>query len=148
MPAPGPAAWPAGNTRTGRRTAARTAPAPARPRRPSTGCAGPRPGRGLPGRRSARRPGRPAPIDRVVRLVAAQDRLEAAVPAVVAEVAPAHVERGRVGGDWGGVDEHELGLWVQVPADQPGARGPVDAHPRAGRPPHGRSSSSSPAAKI
>ena len=54
---------------------------------------------------------RDLPQHRIVELVAAQERLEAAVAAVVRELDAAHVERRRVRRHLVGVvDEHELGL--------------------------------------
>ncbi len=80
-----------------------------------------------------------APQHRVVELVAAQDRLERAVPSVVGELDPAHVERGRVGRHAGGVlDEDELGVRVHLTLDQPRTRRPVDVDAGTGHPPHGR----------
>ena len=80
---------------------------------------------------------RDLPQHRVGELVAAQERLEAAVAAVVGELDAAHVERRRVGRHLVGVvDEHELGVRVDEAADQPGAGGAVDVAVTARRPPH------------
>ena len=74
--------------------------------------------------------------------VAAKDRLEADLAAVVAELDTADVERGRILGDlvWV-VDEEELGVGVDKAADQPSAGSPVDVDPGACRPPHAAASS-------
>src|SRR5215213_9392250 len=78
------------------------------------------------------------PQHRVVELVAAQDRLERAVPVVVGQLHPSHVERGGIRGHVGGVvDEAELRVRVEAAADEPRARRPVDVHPGASRPLHG-----------
>ena len=78
-----------------------------------------------------------APEDGVVEVVVAQDGFEAAVALVVAEFDAAHVERGGVGRRLGRVgDEDELGVRVDVAADEPGAGGAVDVDAGAGDPLH------------
>ncbi len=90
-----------------------------------------------------------APQHRIGDVVPAQDGLEGAVTAVVAEFDAAHVERGRVGGHLGRVrDEQEFSISVEEPADQPGAGGPVDVHTGAGGPSHGADSTTPPARRL
>ena len=113
-------------------------------RRSSTARAGRRRGRAPRGRRSVRRRGRPrgrsrrsstAP-GRSARSGAGSSRSvqsppwwPSSTPRMSNGVASAgHL--GRVG------DEHELGVRVDEPADQPRAGGPVDVHAGPGRPPH------------
>src|SRR5262249_13994894 len=85
-----------------------------------------------------------APEDWIVKLVVTEDGFEAAVALVVAEFDAAHVERGGVGGHLGGVgDEDELGVGVDVAADEPGAGGAVDVDVGAGGPLHEGCSSGS-----
>src|SRR3712207_4087899 len=89
------------------------------------------------------------PQHRVGELVPAQDGLEGAVAVVVAEVDPAHVERCRVGRHLAELgDEHELGVRVEGPADEPGAGGAVDVHPGPGRPPHWRTCAAAAAGAV
>src|SRR5439155_1586126 len=90
------------------------------------------------------------PEDGIVEVVAAQDRLEAAVVAVVGQLDAAHVERGGVGRNLERVvDEDEGGLGVDEASDQPRAGGavyvavgprrpPTRAAPGCGRPRGGR----------
>ena len=74
----------------------------------------------------------------------AQHRLEGAVAIVVGQLHATHVERCRVRGDVIGViDEVELGVAIDEPADQPGAGRPVDVHPCTRRPSHRSTPSSS-----
>jgi hypothetical protein len=69
------------------------------------------------------------PQHRVVRVVAAQDRLEAAVTAVVGQLRAADVERCGVGGESVGVgDEREHRLNVEEPPDHQPAIG-LDTNP-------------------
>src|SRR5436190_10308888 len=80
----------------------------------------------------------------IAELVAAQKGLEAAVAPVMRELDAAHVERRRVGRHLVRVvDEHELRLWVEEAADQPGAGGAVDVAVTARRPLHPTGSSTS-----
>src|SRR5487761_1553071 len=77
------------------------------------------------------------PQHRIGQVVAAQDRLEAALPVVVTQFHAAHVKRSGTSGDLGRVgDEHELSGRVDVAAYQPGAGGPVDMDSPAGSPLH------------
>src|SRR5207244_3410702 len=87
---------------------------------------------------------RDLPEHRIAELVAAQERLEAAVAAVVGELDTTHVERSRVGRHLiRVVDEDELRLRVEEPEDQPGAGGAVDVAMATRRPPHPTGSSTS-----
>src|SRR6266566_3238616 len=82
------------------------------------------------------------PQHRVGQVVAAQDRLEAAITAMMGQLRTRDVERGGAGGDVGRVtDEEELRPFVNVAADQPGAGRPVNVDARPGSPPHAGSSS-------
>src|SRR5262245_10320442 len=81
------------------------------------------------------------PQHRIVQLEAPEERLEAAVAAVVRELDPAHVEWRRILRQFGRiVDEHERRLGVDEAADQPGARSAVDVALRPRRPPHDETS--------
>ena len=91
---------------------------------------------------------RDLPQHRVVELVAAQERLEAAVAAVVGELDAAHVERRRVRRHLVGVvDEDELRLRVDEAPDQPRAGGPVDVAVRGASPTSRPASSTSAASR-
>ena len=77
------------------------------------------------------------PQHRVTQVVALKQRLERAVPAVMGELDAPHVKRRRVVRNLVGIpDEHELGLGVDEPADQPRTRRAIDVRAGARRPPH------------
>src|SRR5258706_11585366 len=82
-----------------------------------------------------------SPEDRIGKVVAAQDSLEAAVARVMRKFRTDDVERGGVGGNFGRVgNEDEFRLGIDMAADQPSTGRPVDMDGRAGRPSHGVSS--------
>src|SRR6266508_291007 len=81
------------------------------------------------------------PQHRILQVVALEERLEAAITAVMGELGPPHVEWNCAGGDLVRIGhEGELGIRIDEPADEPRAGRPVDVAPCPRRPLHGATS--------